>query len=280
MMLKLGLMGSGIARSRMPRLQQHLGSLAKVAVSYSLIDGEGQSGFDPMDQVKQLVADGFHGINVTHPYKQRVYNLVDRPVVSGHEAIGSYNTLKFEAGRILGANTDYSGFIRGYEYRRGSAAPGHVVLCGAGGVGRAVAFGLVALGATHISVFDLVETQAQSLSEALQQRGASSSVVPCNGLAEACRDASGLVNCTALGMYNHPGSAFPESAIGSQQWAFDAVYTPLETGFISRCRASGIQCLSGFDLWIFQGIDAFRIFTDVEVQADESLMATALSWLD
>lgn len=280
MTLLMGLMGSGIARSRMPRLQQYLGSLAQVSLDYQLIDGEQVAGFDPVQRVHQAMAAGFHGLNVTHPYKQKVYDLVQQPAVSGHEIIGSYNTLKFEQGRIYGANTDYSGFVRGYRYRRGVTEPGKVVLCGAGGVGRAIGFGLADLGASHISIFDLVEEQAQSLCKALQRQGVSTSVVAADDLQNAMQAADGLVNCTALGMYKYPGSAFPAAAIGAQQWAFDAVYTPLETEFIVQCRQAGMQCVSGFDLWVFQGLDAFRIFTGVDVDANEELLATTLSWLD
>jgi shikimate dehydrogenase len=280
MMMKMALVGSGISRSRMPRLQQHLASLADVSLDYGLIDGENVDGFNPVQRVQQAQADGFHGLNITHPYKQRVYDLVSEPAVAGHQAIGSYNTLKFHQGKIFGANTDYSGFIRGYRFRRGNAAPGRVVLCGAGGVGRAIAFGLAALGSSHIAIFDLVPAQAQSLCDALLQLGASSSVIGADALTDSLQQADGLVNCTALGMYNHPGTAFPSLAIGPQSWAFDAVYTPLETEFIVCCRNAGMQCISGFDLWIFQGIDAFRLFTGVEVEATDELIATALAWLD
>jgi len=80
-------------------------------------------------------------------------------------------------------------------------------------------------------------------------------------------------------MHGYPGSAFPASAISDQEWAFDAVYTPLHTEFFTTCKSSGLDCLSGFDLWIFQGLDAFSVFTGVDVKADDTLINTALSWL-
>lgn len=280
MTLKMGLMGSGISRSRMPRLQKHLGDLAGISVDYILIDGENIDGFDPVQRVKAAVESGFHGLNITHPYKQRISNLVKQPLVDNHDLIGSYNTLKFEKDGIYGANTDYSGFIRGYQYRRSDTAPGRVLLCGAGGVGRAIAFSLLSLGTKGIDIFDVNMAQAESLKNVLCNHDIEVNLVSSGELQEAMKRVDGLVNCTALGMYNHPGSAFPLSHIGTQQWAFDAVYTPLETEFIAKCRQSGLQCLSGFDLWIFQGIDAFQNFTGVEPEANEELISTALSWLE
>jgi len=273
-------MGSGISQSRMPRLQHYLGSLAGLEIDYGLIDGEGIAGFDPCERVGQTRTGGFHGLNITHPYKQRIHPLIDRPAINGHERIGSYNTLKFEAGEITGANTDFSGFIRGYRYHRGGRGPGHVVICGAGGVGRAVTFALLALECAHISIFDLSESQAGSLASALKKEGGSASVITSEQLPATMCEADGLVNCTSLGMYKHAGNAFPADAIGGQVWAFDAVYTPLNTDFLKLCRKAGLQCISGFDLWIFQGLDAFQIFTGIEVEADKALMETALSWLD
>lgn len=280
MALRMSLMGLGIARSRMPSLQSYLGSLVGLDIDYGLIDGEGIANFDPCDQVLRARDAGFYGLNVTHPYKQRIHRLVDRPTIAGHERIGSYNTLKFEAGEILGANTDFSGFMRGYRHHRGDHAPGHVVMCGAGGVGRAIAFALNALGCTHISIFDLSAEQAESLCQALAGEGGSASVITREQLPSTMLEADGLVNCTALGMYNHPGNAFPVDAIDTQAWAFDAVYTPLNTEFLDLCRQRGLHCISGFDLWIFQGLDAFQIFTGLEVQAEEPLIKTVLSWLD
>ena len=249
-------------------------------MNYCLIDGEGIDGFDPVARAQQCQAEGFSGINVTHPYKQRVWSLVSEAAVPGHERIGSYNTLTFRDGVIRGANTDFSGFMRGYRFRRGKLAPGNVLMAGAGGVGRAIAFGLGELGASEIAIYDISTEQSHSLCHALTQAGFNARVVAKENLSEAIAGADGLVNCTAIGMYSHPGNLFAPQLLANQQWVFDAVYTPLETEFIAAARAAGIECLSGFDLWIYQGLDAFKIFTGVDVKDSHELIATALSWLD
>ncbi|BFM09761.1 shikimate dehydrogenase [Halioxenophilus aromaticivorans] len=280
MTMVMGLMGAGISRSRMPRLQQFLGTQQGVNVNYCLIDGEGVDGFDPVARAQQCLAEGFSGINVTHPYKQRVWPLVSEPAVAGHEHIGSYNTLTFKDGVIRGANTDFSGFMRGYRFRRGKLAPGKVLMAGAGGVGRAIAFGLGELGATEIALYDIHLEQSSSLCATLNAAGYNARVVQQQDLADAITAADGLVNCTAIGMYSHPGNLFDPSVLGGQQWVFDAVYTPLDTEFIIAARTAGLQCISGFDLWIYQGLDAFKIFTGVDVEDSQDLISEALSWLD
>lgn len=273
-------MGAGIQRSRMPLLQKYLGDLAGVDLSYGLHDGENISNFDPVTALQELVAQGYDGLNVTHPYKQRVREAVTRPLIEDHGLIGSYNTLVFRDAEILAANTDYSGFMRGYEYRFGQAAPGKVMLCGAGGVGRAIAFALAKLGASEFAIFDVAPQQAQSLCEELQKTGVAAATICAESLTDAMADADGLVNCTALGMYSHPGTAFPAAEIGPQTWAFDAVYTPLETEFLSACKTAGLHCMTGFDLWFFQGVDAFKIYSGITVDVNQDMLSTALSWLD
>jgi shikimate dehydrogenase len=81
-------------------------------------------------------------------------------------------------------------------------------------------------------------------------------------------------------MYEYPGSAFPEKYIGKQRWAFDAVYTPLKTEFMFACEQHNLSCITGFDLWIYQGLDAFTLFTGVTVNDQDTVISTALSWLD
>jgi hypothetical protein len=93
MALKLGLLGSNISRSRMPRLQKHLGKLQGIAIDYVLLDDPGLSVLSPRDQIQKARAEGFHGLNVTHPYKQQIHPLVSSAYMKGHERIGSYNTL-------------------------------------------------------------------------------------------------------------------------------------------------------------------------------------------
>lgn len=280
MQKKLALMGAHIARSKMAKLQRFLAHQAGEALHYELIDSEVIADFDPMRCIAGLMANDFHGINVTHPYKQVVYSHVRAPLVASHDKIGSYNTLRFIDGHLYGANTDYSGFKQGYLFRRGNQKPGRVLMCGAGGVGRAIAFGLGELGASHLFIADIVPTQSEALANVLQAHGIRATAVPVADISQLQSNVDGLVNCTALGMYGKPGSPFDLNGMHGQSWAFDAVYIPLKTDFIMACEKAAMACMTGFDLWIFQGLDAFAHFTGHKINASERLINEALSWLD
>ena len=79
--------------------------------------------------------------------------------------------------------------------------------------------------------------------------------------AAAATDAAGLVNATPLGMHNHPGSPLPAGAFGAPRWAFDAVYTPVDTVFLGHAATAGAVVMSGYRLFLWQGIHAFELFT-------------------
>ncbi len=130
------------------------------------------------------------------------------------------------------------------------------------GVGKAVAFGLATLGAREIVVIDRDEDKARGLAKAVAafSQGAVSTTFAVDAH-EAVRRADGIVNCTPLGMAGYPGSAVPLDGLGPQSWAFEAVYTPINTPFKLAAEAAGLRVLSGYELFFHQGIEAFRIFT-------------------
>ena len=79
--------------------------------------------------------------------------------------------------------------------------------------------------------------------------------------------ADGLVNATPIGMFQYPGNPFPADEIKNQSWAFDAIYTPENTEFLNTCRKLEIETLSGFYLFLYQGLDAFKHFTGIDADA-------------
>ena len=269
-----------IGKSKMPKLQHHLAQLHGVALEYLPYDLEHIATTDPLEYILSLKAEGIDGLNVTHPFKQSVVPLVTRPVEPKHAAVGAYNTLLFRDGDIFGGNTDFSGFLEAWRYRFAEQSPGNVLLVGAGGVGHAIGHALLQLGALRILIADLDRSKAETLRTSLLGSNADVEVIETAAIGDHMQYCDGLVNCTTVGTARQPGNPFPAEHTGSQRWAFDAVYTPLHTAFVHQCRKDGLATLTGFDLWIFQGIDAFNLFTDEAISADETLLATAQSWLD
>ena len=263
MPVKLGLIGDNIAASKAPHLHQTAGQLTGLDVTYDrLVPKDMKLGFD---EVFDYARDtGFRGLNVTYPYKEQAASkaYVSDPLV---RAIGAVNTVVFGQNGPQGFNTDYSGFIWAYRAARGDKAPGTVCLIGAGGVGKAVAFGLVGLGATAIRCVDLDADKATGLARSLDALGSDTTVEVFTNVADAANGADGIINCTPLGMGGIGGTPLAAALMQGASWAFDAVYTPVETRFLQDAKRMGLSVISGYELFFGQGIDAWDLFTGVDV---------------
>ncbi|MCP4381195.1 MAG: shikimate dehydrogenase [Hyphomicrobiales bacterium] len=267
--IRLGLIGDHISRSRAPELHRIAGNLIGLKVTYDLFDPR-ETGTDFDAVLSRCRKYGFRGLNITHPYKQRVIGRITGgdPIV---QRIGSANTVLFTETAVEGFNTDHSGFIAAYRGAFADAAPGRVALLGAGGVGRAVAFALAALHASEIRIIDRDLSRAESLAVALARSFEHGLVVTVHDDPAACAGADAVANCTPVGMGDDPGSAVAAAHLSSARWAFDAVYTPVETRFKADAEAAGARFLSGYELFFAQGVDAFRIFTGRSLTHPEAL---------
>ena len=254
--IRLGLIGDNIAASSSPRLHALVGEQLDLPISYErLVPREEELGFGAL--LARCRAEGYRGVNVTYPYKERVVWMVtvDDPNV---RALGSVNTVLFESDGPRGHNTDHTGFIEAYRGAR-HEPPGTVAMIGTGGVGRAVAFGLRTLGAREIRLHDLDEGKARRLADELAQAGGN--VVFHASPDAAAAGADGLVNCTPIGMVGREGTPLPREAMVGAAWAFDAVYTPMDTRFLRDAAASDLEIITGWELFFWQGVHAARLFT-------------------
>lgn len=262
--IRLGLIGDNIAASRAPDLHHAAAKLCGIDVHYErLVPRDLGLALDAV--VDRAQRDGLRGLNITYPYKEQILSRVtieDAAV----RAIGACNTVLF--GRPdEGLNTDYSGFIAAFHNRFGETPPGVVAVAGCGGAGKAVGFALATLGATRIRLFDADEAKARGLALALTDFRNEVDAVAATSLAEACEGAAGLINCTPVGMVGYGGNAFAGIPLQGRSWIFDAVYTPLETPFLTEGAAVGVERLSGYELFLYQGIHAFKLFTGHDVDA-------------
>ena len=269
----LGLIGDNIASSQAPRLHRLAGAICDLDVRYDLLVPR-ELGQD-FDQVFDgCAAAGRRAINVTYPYKERAAAkvIVDDPLV---RSIGAVNTVLFDPDGPRGFNTDYSGFVAAYRKVMGDAVPGPVCMVGAGGVGKAVAFGLLALGLTEIRLVERDLPRAEALAAALRVASPGLAVSVTDAPEQGAPGASGLVNCTPVGMVGYDGTPLPRSLMAGASWAFDAVYTPVDTRFLQDAAAGGLTCISGYELFFYQGVDAWRIFSGRPV--DEARLRAALA---
>lgn len=270
--LLLGLIGDNITRSRSPLLHRLAGQQNGMNVRYDrLIPKDLGQEFDEV--FNACAKSGYRGINVTYPYKERAAKkvVISDPLVS---AIGAVNTVLFESGGPEGYNTDHTGFMAAYRNVLGETKPGAVCVIGTGGVGRAVTFALLALGASEIRLVDRDAGKVAALANDLKRANSATVIRQMNDAEHAAGGATGLINCTPVGMTGQEGTPLEAKAMPGAQWAFDAVYTPVDTTFLRDAAASGLAIISGYELFFFQGVHAWAHFSGKPL--DEALLRTSL----
>jgi shikimate dehydrogenase len=255
-----GLIGAPIAASAAPAMHEQAAEALGVRCHYQLIEAAGADtdGLRSLlDGVRRL---GFAGVNVTFPYKEAVVPLLDDMSAPARD-IGAVNTVVVRDGRLIGHNTDATGFERAIVDVIASANREKVALIGAGGVGKAIAFALANLGVVELGIFDADRAKSEAL--AMQLRGRLQARVA-GDVAHALQGAAGMVNATPVGMLPDRGMAVPEALLHRDLWVADAVYTPLWTPLLSAAKARGAKVMTGRELAIYQAADAFELFTGLK----------------
>ncbi len=206
--------------------------------------------------LSSLTARGYVGANVTLPHKEAA--LVQSQPDDRARAVGAANTL-WHDGVLRSTNTDVEGFLDNL----GACAPGwdrgltKVVVLGAGGAARAVIYGLLARGVSHI----IVTNRTASRSEALRERfGAAVHPTSWDERDNALAGAGLLVNSTTLGMAGQPDLAVDVGRLPAHAVVADLVYVPLVTPLIGAAQARGLRTADGLGMLLHQAVRGFTLW--------------------
>lgn len=232
-----------------------------------------------VEDVKNALAgmralDKFMGMSVTIPHKIEVMQYVDEiPDVDRH--IGSINTVVKENGKLIGFNTDGPGALKAIVDAGVRPEGKNVLMLGAGGAARAIAFTLAEKGKIgKLVLLDINEEFLAQLTGDLQ-RGTDTVIVPGTlnpaAIEEHMASADLVINCTPVGMHpNEDATLVPEELFRPEQVVFDVVYNPLETKMLRQAKARGLKVIPGVEMFINQAILQFERFSGAD--APEELM--------
>ncbi len=261
-MLRTGLIGRSILASRSPWLHEQEARAQGLDLSYTLFDftAEGRPDSDLGPLLHELAGQGFSGVNITYPFKQAVIPLLDE-LADSADLVGAVNTVEMRGGRLIGHNTDMTGFQGSLSEGLPGAAMDRVLQLGAGGAGTAVGTALLSLGTGVLEITDIDPARAQELAVRLCERfGAGRAVAVAAASLDTAR-IDGIVNSTPMGMAAYPAPAIDPALILPRHWVADIVYFPLETRLLSIARERGCRVLDGSGMAVGQAALAFTIFT-------------------
>ncbi len=218
--------------------------------------------------VAGMHAMGFRGGNVTSTHKQAVVPLLDE-LSRAARMIGRVNCINRQGDQLIGENTDGKGLLASLAGVTDPAGK-RVVILGAGSVARAVAVELALAGAADITIVNRTESPGKELSELLgTDAGIASHFTPLDGDYVVPEGTDLLVNGTSIGLFNAEAHVPVEvSSLGKGLIVADVVFSPSVTSLLREAKERGCTTLDGLTMLVNQARICFKLWTNVEADAD------------
>jgi shikimate dehydrogenase len=251
-----GIIGCPVEHSFSPLMQNAAFDALKIDARYLAFSVK-------PEQIPQAIAGiralNIHGVNVTVPHKSSVISCLDE-ISPLTQLIGAVNTIKNVRGRLIGTNTDVSGFIRSLETLNFSPKHKSIALLGAGGSSRAVLAGLADAGASCIFIHNRTVGRAENLVTEFSQKFPDTQLksVSVKTILETPLDL--LVNTTTVGMETDV-SPLDLSHCRKIKHLADLIYSPPQTRLLKQAEELGIPAINGMGMLLYQGCDAFTFWT-------------------
>lgn len=245
--------GNPIGHSKSPRIHQLFAGQTGIPHMYERICVP-VDGFAPA--LSEFMAQGGKGANVTLPFKEQAYQLVDE-LTERASLAGAVNTVKkLEDGRLLGDNTDGIGLLMDLE-RLNLIKPGYrILLVGAGGAARGAIVPLLAFGCS-LTIVNRTLSKAHILADSFQHAGGIR-VLRTDQLEGEHFDL--IINATSSGIAGDT-PAIPSSLISEQVRCYDMFYQARLTSFLNWCQQQGAVYLAdGLGMLVGQAAHSFLLW--------------------
>lgn len=232
------LLGHNISYSLSPKIHNIIYDYMDFDGDYRLISLSEEE----LDKAQPMLKE-LNGFNVTKPHKINIIKHLDNDFSS----CGSVNTVTVNKGEMSGYSTDGIGFLRHLKSVFKDLDNSAALVLGAGGVAKVIVKELIAC-CGKVYVYNRTIDKARELTAEFGALIADETIKP-----------SLIVNCTSFG-YNSDENPLPRQFDLSQlKFAYDTIYNPPKTEFLSSCERAGAKCTNGLGMLINQAIEADKI---------------------
>ncbi|MBF0512081.1 MAG: shikimate dehydrogenase [Candidatus Omnitrophica bacterium] len=260
-----GIIGNPVNHSLSPLLHNAAFKALKVNAVYKLFP------LEDLQELKLFMEDlkeennPIFGLNVTVPYKEDVLPFLDS-VDPLADKIGAVNTLVIDhARKIRGFNTDGPGFLSHLTELGFNPQDKRIAILGAGGTTRAIVSVLCLMPhkPERICLYNRTRSHAEHLIKELGQK----MDIGCVHIVDEPEDlnielADLLINTTNVGMKPQDPLLIDTKALHKEMLVYDVIYSPRETKLLAQARQRGAQTANGLGMLFFQGVLAFRHWSD------------------
>lgn len=217
-----------------------------------------------------FLKDNFNGFNVTIPHKESIIKYLDEidPIAQKY---GAVNTVKVFDNKLIGYNTDGFGFVKSlsnFDFKGKK-----VLLLGAGGAAKVIAFEVIALG-SNLTIINRNLKRAKDIKDSIEK----TCKVSINLTEKITNSFDIIINSTSVGMYPDIDDCPLElNSLNGAELVYDLIYNPFETKLLKYGNAIGAKTVNGLLMLIYQGIKSFEIWTDeLILREDEELIYNLL----
>jgi len=246
-----GIIGNPVRKSLSPVI--HNRAFGRMGVNAAYLAFEVGDITDALDAIRGL---GIRGVSITIPFKTSVIPFLDE-LDALSAKIGSVNTIVNRGGKLIGHNTDHFGALKALEEKVHLSGK-KVILLGAGGAARAIAYGLKERGC-EVTIFNRSLERGARLAQELGYPYHSLSAL--SEMERSTRDADVLINATSVGMTPHEAeSPFPKQLLRKGMVVMDIVYRPLRTKLLHEAEEQGCKTIDGLEMLAYQGAAQLEIW--------------------
>ena len=259
-MKKYLVIGNPIEHSLSPRLHNYWIKKNNIEAVY---DKKQINESDIKFVIEEIKNEKINGINVTVPFKKSVLKFIDELSPEANDS-QSVNTIYSQNGKIIGHNTDISGFELGIKYSKYDVKNKIVFILGAGGVVSSIIIALKKMGAAKIIISNRTKTKAEALKKIFNEL----EIIDWG----KTPNFDMIINATSIGLKNEEGINLDYSSVGHNKFFYDLIYNPKETIFLKRAKLFGNKAENGKMMFIYQAHQSFTIWHKLMPDINEEVI--------
>jgi len=215
------------------------------------------------DLIFKVKEKKINGINITVPFKKEIIPYLDE-LSPEAKLTGSVNTINLVKEKVVGYNTDITGFEFAIKDINFDLNKKKVLILGAGGVVSSIIFALNKMRISEVTITNRTREKAENLKDIFRNlKIVDWGVIPYFDV---------IINATSLGLHDSENIDLDFSKVGKNKLFYDVIYNPKETNFLKKAKKMGNKTENGKKMFIYQAAAAFKIWHNIQPEINNQVI--------